>query len=712
MTRTDTHSPLAHSQLRVTITDLIAEYELRHHFRNTGPAAIEAVYSFPVPLDAAFMGMEATLGGEHLIAQIHPRAQASREYDDAITDGDSAVLLEWLEAGMLCVNLGNLKPGEEGEILLRFAAPLRCADGTARFSLPLVHRPRYGHSRLDELVEPQHDFAVEHPLDASIHVRGLLAHAPVSCASHAARFSSDTHGQSLQLNRAMLDRDMVLSFDLPADFSGQARLLRDGDRAMGVLSFNLPLDLQTSVPTDLCLVMDGSGSMTGDAIAQSRAALHAVAGVLSEADRIQVLRFGSSIVPLFRRPLKATTRVCEAMKELADTVDSDLGGTEMGAALDRAIEALIATEEAAGRNRAIILVTDGAVHPHNVKAAQERASQLGIAIFVVAVGSSAGSDVLEPLARATRGVLERAVPAEPIDAAVMRQMRRARSAHPVDIHIDWGHADAKPLPRGPAFAGDAVTAFAVLPLETTSRATVNLAHGRHRLSFDLAVLEDAPALRALAGHLAYRHAADEQKEALALRYGLVTDETSAVLVKIRAANDKVEGLPQIQPVAHMHPDGMMLGSVVPGTRHYAVAPGGAGYSVDSVLFSRRPLILADVSSGYSGVRVGEAGASGYAYRPELLRAVAGALIRLLLDDEAKMLRSNDVLRLLGPSLQREANRYLAEACPEGLDHAAAVELLHLLLDEFPDIVLSDEQEARLSLLPGSSGAGAFTDLVF
>lgn len=344
--RSRSSSPLARGALQVTITDLVAEYELRHLFRNNTGDAIEAVYSFPVPLDSAFMGMDATLAGEQLVAQVLPRQQASRNYDDAIAEGDSAVLLERLEPGMLCVNLGNLKPGEEGEIVLRFAAPLSAADGTARFSLPLVHRPRYGRSKLDELGQPQHDFAAEHPLDASIRVLGLLARAPVNCATHGARFSTDGEAQCLRLNQAMLDRDFVLVFDLPADFSTHGRLVRDGDNVIGVLTLTTSERLREARPCDLCLVLDGSGSMSGDAIAQSRDALRAVAEALQDDDRIQILRFGSRVVPLFRRPLKASVRVRESMGALANTVNSDLGGTEMFDALADAIVSLNSAAQA------------------------------------------------------------------------------------------------------------------------------------------------------------------------------------------------------------------------------------------------------------------------------------------------------------------------------------------------------------------------------
>jgi Ca-activated chloride channel homolog len=80
-------TPLAHTELQVTPTDLVAEYVLRHHFQNTGTAPIEAVFSFPVPLDAAFLGMQATLGGQTVVAQIQAQHQASRTYGDAIAQG-------------------------------------------------------------------------------------------------------------------------------------------------------------------------------------------------------------------------------------------------------------------------------------------------------------------------------------------------------------------------------------------------------------------------------------------------------------------------------------------------------------------------------------------------------------------------------------------------------------------------------------------------
>ena len=708
-TRSRPATPLAKSALLVTITDLVAEYELRHDFRNDTDDAIEAVYSFPVPLDSAFMGMEAVLAGEKLVAQVLPRQQASRNYDDAIGEGDSAVLLERLEPGMLCVNLGNLKSGENGEIVLRFAAPLCTADGAARFSLPLVHRPRYGRSRLNELDEPRHDFSVEHPLEVNIRVQGMLARAPVNCATHGARFSMEGDVQCLRLNQAMLDRDLVLVFDLPPDFRAQGRLIADGEGVIGVLTFTTPKSLSSAEPCDLCLVLDGSGSMSGDAIAQSRDALRSIAEVLEDDDRIQILRFGSHVVPLFRRPLKASARVREAMVSLVDTVDSDLGGTNMGEALDRSIDALRALGLESGRTQAIILVTDGAVQPGEIESAQARAIESGIRIFVVAVGSSAGVDVLRPLSASTCAVLERAVPAEPIDEAAMRQLRRAREAGPVHVQIDWGSQNVNPLALDIAYPGDAVTAMAMLSVEGSITPHVRFGSNADAVRIYLVDVKEAPALRALAGQRAWLQAESREREQLALRYGLITNETSAVLVKVRAQGDKAAGLPNVVPVPHMVPEGMVVGAIAPPRMRGQVA---MSMTCGSIV---RPLVNGIDFQSFSDNcrddyldipafrRDGKASPRPSRERLSSERvvhvrhALRVALDELLFSRDADEFRVSALFDLIDPSLHDDVRQYLEDSSIDLWTEEDACRLMEALADAGAGQELTDDQEAQLAV---------------
>lgn len=708
-----TNTLLAGSQLCVIIDGLVAHHELHHRFHNPSNRSAEIIYTFPIPLDAAFLGMDATIGGETRRAQVQPRHNARQTFDDAIVEGDSAVLLEQLEPGLLCVDLGNLKSTETGEVVLRYATSLSVADGTARFSLPLVQRPRYGRSRLPELEAPHHDFVERHPLEAKIRVVGPLASAAVQCASHAMRFAREADALLLTLGHAQLDRDLVLNFELPASHLAEARLIADGGDFIGLVEFTAPPGTSPTAAIDLCLVLDGSGSMAGDAIAQSRQALACMIDALEEYDRVQVLRFGSRVVPLFRRPLRASARVREAMGELLGTVQADLGGTDIGDALTVALDGLKGGDPA--RARAIILVTDGAVQPHELSAARQRAAAEGIRIFVVAVGSSAGVDVLAPLASDSGAVLERAVPAEPIDAAVMRQFRRARHARPLQTRIHWGeHARALPLPV--LYPGDAGTAIAHFSAGVADAVEMDFGNGLPQTRIALGKPLTDPTRRAWAGQQIHAHAAEDEREALALRYGLITKETSAVLVKVRAEGDKIEGLPEVIAVPHMLPEGMVSTHATPAMARM-ISPSPA----PSVCFSRMdylstPSFLRRQAAADPGVSLkrglpsrfvlesvadvtSESGAPFSDARVAILRlALREALDKLLAGTPGRPWSFDALLQALDPDLRDDATRWLIENGFVLDTVPGAVNLLMTLANEGVGAPLGDDEEAALSVL--------------
>lgn len=600
-------SPLCASQLAVEIEDLHAECTLTHQFRNDGTRPIEAVFSFPIPLDAAFLSLQARLGNETVCAAIQPKEEAERRYSDAINEGDSAVLLTQPEPGVLCLSLGNLGPGEVGEVVLRFAVWLRVANNEARFTLPLVHRPRYGRWRLEDIEAPVHDMATCYPLAATISVRGLLHGCSVRCSTHAARFRQDERQTIIALEKAMLDADVVVAITLPEALPPQIRVIEDGDGYMGWAAACMPhVDSERS-PLNLCLVMDCSGSMQGDAIAQSREALRRVADRLDDGDRVQIIRFGNTHETLFRRPLIAGPAVRATVRELAAVLNANLGGTEMDKALCAAIEQLCQSD--CKQRRAIILVTDGAVQPADIQSSRQLAHARQVGIFVVAVGSAAGVDVLAPLTESTGAALERAVPAEPIDENVLRQMTRARAGSSRALVVSWSDPEAQPIALPNAFSGEVAIAAARL---TLPGGMVHL--GQDAVApVVLPPPQPVPALRALLGQRLYAIADQSSRASLACRYGLLTAHTSAVLVKIRNGSEKTEELPEVVKVPQMIPRGMVAASMDHASIAFSRRSGSSdihGFSPDSVLCLSEPYPLCydfcddDLSSaaGHSGAR--------------------------------------------------------------------------------------------------------------
>lgn len=689
-------SPLAHSTLVVRIIDLVAEHTLTHRFENQGSVPLEAVYSFPLPLDAAFMGLSATLAGETLHAQVHAKPDAERHYDDAIADGNSAVLLTQPEPGVLCVSLGNLLPGERGEIDLRFATALRVADRQARFSLPLVHRPRYGQWRLEALETPSHDFLVEHPLDAHIEVTGLLGDAPTRCVTHGARFTHTPGNTRLDIDAAMLDRDLVLAFDLATDLPSRAHLVRDGERNLASASLVLPARNTPPAPLDVCLLLDGSGSMEGDAIAQSRLALLAVTDALGDADRLQVLRFGSSCKALFRRPLKLTKAVRASVTELAGVIQADLGGTEMGAALDHALRQFAGSES--GRSKALILVTDGAVQAADIRRAQEAAQASGIRIFVVAVGSAAGVEVLAPLAAATGAVLERAVPAEPIDTCVLRQLRRAREPQPLAVQVQWPQS-AQPIVPAVAYPGDAIDVAALLPSNAAGELIIQVSDLDFHATMALPPAAEAPALRAMLGARRYAAAPADERAALALHYGLLTDETAAVLVKERAVDERPDSLPQTVKVESMLPDGMLSIAEAPMWSKRRRAHDSIVCSESMDYLDIPAFLPGDNSDIYESVAC-EAPAPVHHAADALPRderlTIARSLLTALLAQLGNAPNLDAAIQTLPVEQKAHAIAWLDGLGVDSRTLQSAVTLLLALLDVLDTPPMTDEQEAALA----------------
>jgi len=96
----------------VALTAGMTEITVNQTYRNDEASPIEAVYTFPLPLDATLLEMNVQIADRHLKGTILARSEASERYENAIADGDSAAMLEQVEPGLFTMNVGNLQAGE------------------------------------------------------------------------------------------------------------------------------------------------------------------------------------------------------------------------------------------------------------------------------------------------------------------------------------------------------------------------------------------------------------------------------------------------------------------------------------------------------------------------------------------------------------------------------------------------------------------------
>lgn len=105
-------------------------------------------------------------------------------------------------------------------------------------------------------------------------------------------------------------------------------------------------------PINIVLVLDRSGSMSGDKLEQAKSAARALVAKLGESDQFGLVHFGSDVTKFDLRPMTARGQA-EALAVI-DSIAAD-GGTNLGAALS-AGSAMLA--HAAGSRR-LVLASDG-----------------------------------------------------------------------------------------------------------------------------------------------------------------------------------------------------------------------------------------------------------------------------------------------------------------------------------------------------------------
>lgn len=605
--------PLSAMRIEGTVQAPCAVFELSQTYVNTETVNIEAVYSFPLPLSAVLLHLGVTLDGRVLVGRVTGRAEAEQRYEEALTGGDSAVMLEQAEPGLYTLNLGNLMAGETIDVRLRFAMPLHWDEDRLRLALPTTVAPRYGHpaESVQPHQQPHADPLVEHRYSLAVRIPAPLASAQVQSPTHRLS-TSVVEGQLLvALDAVAADRDFVLVLQAPAEArSGIVFGEHEGESAAHAM-FCVPSRAATA-PLGVKVLIDCSGSMGGDSIALARRAACRAIGLLHAGDACSVARFGSTVVegPMARLG-RDERRDRQVLEHFADASDADLGGTEMLQALQSAFRrALPAGGEHSG-HADVLLITDGETWAREpiVKAA----AKAGQRVFVIGIGASPAEVVVRDIAEATGGAATFVTPNEDVEAAVDRHVQRMRGARPkrVTFEIEGRDAWQSPSRLEPlAFAGDTLhIGCGLKPARGTSArlsiewmdgtATVIDAPDRTPAGGGGWVASDVPRIATALRLRDFERTAHDvpvsEIKAMAVKHQLVSPHTNVILVVERGESAAAD-LPELRQVRPM------LAAGWGGTGAIPVAPASAPRLAQPLMADVSMRASADISARKLGVQ--------------------------------------------------------------------------------------------------------------
>lgn len=546
------------------LVDLLAEVSLTQTYRNVETVNIEAVYTFPLPLYSVLLDLTVKLGDRELRGVISERQQATRTYEEAITDGNRAVLLEQVAPGLYTLNVGNLLPGEAAVITVRYGQLQRWTGDTLRFVLPTTVAPRYGDPATAGLAPHQTpDYSLLDDLHYTLRlsIDGALATSLIESPTHPVNIRREAGCTHVELGqKAALDRDFVLTLRAAGAACSSARIEQDGERHVVLATFNPRFNLtEDASPRSLKIVIDCSGSMGGDSIAQAREAVLRILESLRPQDRFNIVAFGSHYRLLFDRQCLADEDNRRRASAFARGLDADMGGTEVATALGAAF----AVPADGDMPQDVLLVTDGEVW--NTQDIIRQALQSRHRIFTVGVGSAVSEELVRQLAEQTGGASELVTPNENMAERIHRHFRRMFAPRAQRVEIRWpGNVElTHPKRVDTVYDGDTLHLFAwsLAPLVGDVHLDVTLPDGRV-LRQSATITPDALADEGVSGQpgtLARMGVAARLRECtdvaeatrLAVAYQLMSPWTACTVVDVRAEHEQAQDLPALRKVPQM-----------------------------------------------------------------------------------------------------------------------------------------------------------------
>ncbi len=537
------------------------------HFVNSERRHVEIIYTFPLPWAAILLGVEVVLGDKVLTGLVVEKGRAEKQYEDALTDGDTAIMLEKNKDHSYSLSLGNIAPQERCQIRFKYTQCLKFDQGGVRLLIPTVIAPQYRGSALHNSMRstvpvhlrPTNAVDVEYPFTIQLRIHGDLAQARISSPTHTV--ATELLDQQILvslMSAAPMDRDFILTLDqLRRESSAvMAPDFRNPEHYAVMVSFCPELSKSASQHVKLHLLVDCSGSMAGDSIASTRSALSAIIDSFEGEDQFLLSKFGSEVEHRSRAMWKINARSKLAAQRWANGLDADLGGTEMA-------HALMSTFELSNSHRSdVLMITDGEIS--DIDSVIETAKKSGHRIFIVGIGSAPAENHLRRIALATGGACEFVAPGEGVERAILRMFVRLRSPRLKDVNLVWPDG-CEPIWVSDVdknlFDKDNVHVFALLPQKLEGVLRIEVQHEDAELSelaalvsLDGSLVDETSLSRVVANEriLNLEPVFDHVRaQELAVDYQLITNQTNFILVHQRDEENKAKEMPSLSQVKQM-----------------------------------------------------------------------------------------------------------------------------------------------------------------
>ncbi len=417
---------IAYQRVDVTITGQVATTHIDQLFVNENDWMLEGTYLFPLPEGAAVSQLTMWVDGVAIEAKILEKEEARQIYDEIVRQLRDPALLEYVGSSAIQANVFPIPPHAERRIELEYSYVLPAENGLIHYTYPQSTN-LYTNTPLDSQ-------SIRVEVSSNEAIRAIYSPSHSVAVNREDEFHAVV-GYEAQNVTADLDYELYYTVS-PEEIGLNLLSYREpGEDGFFLLLAAPSVAVNEVAAKDVILVMDTSGSMEGEKMAQAQEAALYVVEHLNPADRFNIVTFSTGV----RNYMPALVSA-ESPGDYATFINSleALGGTNISQAL---LEA--AAQADTERPTTILFLTDGlategVINTPLLLDSVKQSTPDNVRIFAFGVGDDVDTNLLDNLAQNHRGTTTYVRPFQSIQEEVGNFYNKISAPVLTDISLDFG----------------------------------------------------------------------------------------------------------------------------------------------------------------------------------------------------------------------------------------------------------------------------------
>jgi Ca-activated chloride channel homolog len=420
----------------VDILDAAATTTVEISLENNTNARQEAELMFPVPDGAVIRGFAYDGPGGEVTARVLPMEEAKKIYEQLVAKIKDPALVEFAGYNLVRSSVFPIDAGKKQKVRLTYENLLTVEGNRLDYCLPRSESVEYNVPwTITVNIKSRHPISTVYSSSHEVEKERKGEHKMTVKLTSLAKTAPGPFRLSY-----MTEQDGVTAsmFAYPDD---------KGDSGYFLLLVGLPADAfkgknTPAIKREITLVIDHSGSMRGEKIAQVKEAAQQIIAGLKDGETFNIIIYSDNVERFSDGPVVQNKENAEAARKYIDAIRST-GGTNLHEALRTALE----QKPAADTLGIVLFLTDGLPTVGNtsevaIRELVTKSNPYNRRVFTFGVGVDLNAPLLQKIAEDSRAKSEFVLPNENVEVKVGRVFRALTGPVLTDpqIHIESTNA--------------------------------------------------------------------------------------------------------------------------------------------------------------------------------------------------------------------------------------------------------------------------------